>query len=125
MTTIAGASYVAVIKASAQPGVGVMACITFSGSLDMCWVLSCRSNAVMTTAAGVRYVAVVKTGIAPGNGVMAGIALIISNNMCRVLTGSSNAVMTGITGTNDSVMIDTANTIESDGVVAILASRSR
>jgi len=125
MTTAAGVRYVAVIKACAQPGVGVMACITFSSSLDMCWMLSCGSNTVMTTAAGVRYVAVIKTDIAPGDSVMAGIALIIGNNMCRVHTGSSNAVMTGVTGTNDSVMVDTTNTIEGDGVVAILASRSR
>lgn len=125
MTTIAGARYVAVVKACTQPGVGIMAIITFCSRLDMCWMLTCCCNPVMTTATGARYVAVIETGIAPGVGVMTAVALIIRHNMCRVLAGSSNAVMAGTTGANDSIMVHATNTIKSDGVMAIFTSCCR
>ena len=121
MTTITGSSNVAVIKAGTQPAAGVMTIVTFSSRLDMCWMLSCCCNPVMTTATGTRYVAVIEAGIAPGVGVVTGIALFSRYNMCRVFTGCCNAVMAGTTGTNNSIMVHAANTIESDGVMAVFA----
>ena len=65
MAAAAGSGYVAVIKACTQPGIGVMAVITFSSSLYMRGVLACCGNTVMTTTAGARNIAVIETGIAP------------------------------------------------------------
>ncbi len=123
VTTAAGADRTAVIEPGAGPGGRVVAATALGCRWQVRRMLARCFETVVAGAARTGYSSVIESGSKPGIRAMAGVAFRRCLRMRRMFACGGDSVMAGAATSHHCAMIDPADPAESDGVMAVVASR--